>query len=220
MAINGTAVPHIVWDWNGTLLDDNHAVLASVNSVCTEFGRPSITLEHWRSIFRRPLTACYEQLLGQSLSPEQWATVDVRYHSKYRTLLGTCGLADGAKDALRGWHTRGGTQSLLSMWFHDELRSLVDAFGLTGYFTRLDGLRAAVGGGSKARHLVEHLAAQRLDPSRVVVLGDVPDDAAAAAAAGTQCVLLTTGVASRGALQRTGAPVANSIAEAVALIDG
>ena len=33
-------VRHIVWDWNGTLLDDNHANLAAANHVCEMFGAP------------------------------------------------------------------------------------------------------------------------------------------------------------------------------------
>jgi len=40
---------HVVWDWNGTLLDDNHAVLAAVNTVCAMYetspvGKYKITL--------------------------------------------------------------------------------------------------------------------------------------------------------------------------------
>ena len=36
-------IRHIVWDWNGTLLDDNHANLAAANHVCEMFGVPPMT---------------------------------------------------------------------------------------------------------------------------------------------------------------------------------
>lgn len=206
---------HIVWDWNGTIFSDNHAVVAAVNSVCESYGRPSITLEQWRTIFSRPLLACYERLLGRSLTQEDWAWIDRTYHEAYRELLPTCALADGVPEVLRQWRTAGGSQSLLSMWFHHELVPMVSEFGLDELFGRVDGLRAEIGGGPKAEHLDKHLAELGVDPRETVVIGDVADDAEAAAHAGARCVLVTTGVMSRAALEATGAPVADSIREAV-----
>jgi phosphoglycolate phosphatase-like HAD superfamily hydrolase len=210
---------HIVWDWNGTLLDDNEAVLAAVNKVCAGFDRAFITLEHWQSIFSRPLLQCYERLLERNLSTEDWVTLDVLYHNEYRELLSTCKLAAGVPDGLRAWQASGRTQSLLSMWFHDELVPLITEYGLADLFVRVDGLRHATGGGSKAEHLAEHLDAQGLDAADVVLVGDVVDDAEAAAHVGTGCVLVTTGVMSRSALEATGMPVVDSVDEALGLLD-
>ncbi|NUT97680.1 MAG: HAD family hydrolase [Saccharothrix sp.] len=205
---------HVVWDWNGTLLDDTHAVLHAVNQVCRRYGRAALTLEEWRAVFSRPLIACYEGVLGRALSEQDWADIDLVYHVEYRALLDTCGLAAGV-DLLHRWS---GTQSLLSMWFHDELVPLVDRLGLAGLFTRVDGLRVDVGGGSKAEHLAEHLEQQKLHARDVVVIGDVVDDAEAARHVGAQAVLVTTGVGERRRLAATGMPVVDSIPEALALI--
>jgi phosphoglycolate phosphatase-like HAD superfamily hydrolase len=101
------------------------------------------------------------------------------------------------------------------MWFHDELVALVTQHGLHDLFTRIDGLRVAVGGHGKAAHLAEHLAALRTDPNEVLLIGDVLDDAAAAEAAGVRCVLVTTGVTNRATLEMSGVPVVDSIAEAL-----
>jgi phosphoglycolate phosphatase-like HAD superfamily hydrolase len=241
---------HVVWDWNGTLLADNVAVVASVNrvirdfypprpgvecacitcgtpaspsydgaAVCAGFGRESITLDHWRSVFSRPLLDCYQRLLGQPLDAEGWTRVDRVYHDHYRGLLPLCSLADGAPEHLRAWGERGRTQSLLSMWYHDELVALVDEYGLTELFNRIDGLRDEAQGGSKAAHLAAHLTALDLDPADVVLSGDVVDVAEADAHVGASSVLVTTGVMSRAKLEATGAPVADSITEALALLD-
>ncbi|MCI2421882.1 HAD hydrolase-like protein [Saccharopolyspora sp. K220] len=206
---------HIVWDWNGTIFSDNHAVVSAVNEVCTAFDREHIDLDEWRSVFSRPLLRCYERLLRRSLSNEDWARIDVLYHEAYRDLLHTCGLADGVPKVLEEWRGNGRTQSLLSMWFHDELVPMVAEFGLAELFERVDGLRAEIGGGPKAEHLERHLAELRAVPSEVVVIGDVVDDADAAAHVGAGCVLVTTGVMSRGKLAETGMPIAESIEEAV-----
>jgi phosphoglycolate phosphatase-like HAD superfamily hydrolase len=206
---------HIVWDWNGTLLDDNDAVLTAVNAVCAAFGRDPIDLDHWRSIFSRPLNVCYQRLLGRMLTAEDWAKLDRLYHDTYRELLDTVRLAPGVPDELHRWAAAGRSQSLLSMWFHDELVPLVTEYQLAGLFARVDGLRVNTGGGSKAEHLAEHLAEQRLDPADVVVIGDVVDDAVAAAHVGARCVLVSTGVMSRAKLLAGGVPVADSVADAI-----
>lgn len=209
------SVKHIVWDWNGTLLDDNDAVLAGVNAVCAHFGRAPITLDDWREAFSRPLVPCYEQLLGRSLAAADWDALDLLYHDTYRDLLNTTRLAAGVPDELRRWAAAGGSQSLLSMWFHHELVPLVEQHRLTSLFARVDGLRASTGGGSKSAHLAEHLAAQRLDPATVLVIGDVLDDAVAAQHVGAQCVLVATGVMSQRKLLAAGVPVAPTVADAI-----
>jgi phosphoglycolate phosphatase-like HAD superfamily hydrolase len=161
----------------------------------------------------------YEQILRRTLDAAEWEQVDKLYHDRYDALLHTCELAVGAHDVLRAWTASGRTQSLLSMWFHSRLTPTVEHYGLTTYFTRVDGLPGEVGGGSKADSLLRHLEAQQLDPADVVLIGDVVDDAEAALAAGAGCVLVTTGAMTLQALQATGAPVAASITEAVRLLD-
>lgn len=212
------AVRHVVWDWNGTLLDDNDAVLASVNAVCAEFGRDPVELDEWRGLYTRPIVHSYERLLGRALSKTDWAALDLRYHHSYRELLHTCRLTAGAPEALRHWHSAGNTQSLLSMWFHDELVPLITEYELADYFARVDGLRDRIGGGSKDTHLAQHLAALELDPSDVVLIGDVLDDARAAEHVGAHCILVTTGMTTGEALRGNGYPVVDSIPEAFELI--
>jgi phosphoglycolate phosphatase-like HAD superfamily hydrolase len=211
-------VKHIVWDWNGTILDDNDAVVRAVNQVCARFDRDPVDLDFWRSIYRRPLTDCYGDLLGRPVSASDWALIDRIYHHEYDVLLDTCRLATGVPDELRRWQAGGRAQSLLSMWFHDRLVLLVDEYALTDLFARIDGLRAVVGGGSKTEHLAAHLAAQGLAGADVLVIGDVTDDADAAAHVGAQCVLVTTGMMSRAQLATRGVPVVDSIAQALALL--
>lgn len=206
---------HIVWDWNGTLLDDNDAVVSAVNAVCTAFGREHIDIEQWRAVYSRPLLRCYERLLDRELGEQDWARVDKFYHEEYRNLLHSVGLATGVPEVLRQWQRAGNTQSLLSMWFHDELRPLVAEHGLEPLFSRVDGLRDEVGGGSKDVHLRRHLDELGWEPAEVALVGDVVDDARAAEQVGADCVLVTTGVMSRPALQESGFPVVDSVSEAV-----
>jgi phosphoglycolate phosphatase-like HAD superfamily hydrolase len=120
-------------------------------------------------------------------------------------------------DAMARWT---GGQSLLSMWFHDELVPLVTRFGLVERFRRVDGLRAETGGGFKAQHLKAHLAELGLDGADVVLIGDSLDDADAAAAVGARAVLYTGGFTDADKLRAYGVPVADSLLDAVELAAG
>lgn len=212
-------ISHVVWDWNGTLLNDNDVVLAAVNAVCVDFGRTGLTWAEWQAVYARPMRLSYEQILRRLLDDEEWARVDKLYHERYDALLHTCGLAAGVPAELVRWAESGRTQSLLSMWFHARLVPTIEQFGLTQYFSRVDGLPGDVGGGSKTDSLRQHLEAQSLEPANVVLIGDVVDDAVAAQAAGTQCILVSTGAMTHTALETTGAPVTNSIHQALQLLN-
>ncbi|MFD3686598.1 HAD family hydrolase [Nocardiopsis sp. NPDC058631] len=213
-----TGITHIVWDWNGTLLDDNHANLAAVNAVCAQFGREPVEMDYWRSVFRRPLIPCYEELLGRPFADGEWEHAERLYDSSYLEYLHTCELSTGVPDVLHDWAGGGGTQSLLSMASHEHLVPLITERGLTSHFTRVDGRQFATEHDSKAEHLVRHLDAQGIDPSRVVLIGDIDDDARAAREAGASSILVTSGLMARERLEATGSPVFDSPVAAVAAL--
>ncbi len=205
---------HIVWDWNGTLLDDLTLVVTATNASLASLGGGPVTAEEHRRDFRRPIDAYYSGVLGRELHPDDFAKVDSVFHATYTDGLGTCVLSADALTSLRSWR---GTQSLLSLWFHDQLVPTVDRYALTAYFRRVDGLRAAVGGGHKAPHLAAHLAALDLDGPDCLLIGDSVDDAVAAASVGARCVLYAGGFTDRDRLAEVGVPVVDSLSAAVAL---
>jgi len=208
---------HLVWDWNGTLLDDLPLVVAATNASIAVHGIAPITAEEHRRDFLRPVADYYAMLLGRPVDAEEFVALDKAFHAAYNDGLATCVLAPDAEAALRAWT---GTQSLLSMWFHTDLVPAVSRYGLAGYFTRVDGLRANVGGGPKAPHLIAHLSALGLTGPGCVLVGDSVDDAEAAQAVGARCVLYAGGFTDARRLRATGFPVARSVAEAVELAYG
>jgi phosphoglycolate phosphatase-like HAD superfamily hydrolase len=205
---------HLVWDWNGTLLNDLSLVVTSTNAAFASVGSITVSTEEHRVRFRRPISDYYAEVLGRAVDADEFGRLDKIFHDAYRSGLTTCELAADATAAMRSW---GGSQSLLSMWFHDELVPAVESYGLTGHFVRVDGLRASLGGGPKAEHLVSHLAAIGVDGASTVLVGDSIDDADAAEAAGARCVLYTGGFTDPARLRAAGHPVADSLAEAVRL---
>ncbi|HEY1487048.1 MAG TPA: HAD family hydrolase, partial [Micromonosporaceae bacterium] len=107
---------HIVWDWNGTLLDDLALVVEATNASLATAGGGPVTVDDHRRDFRRPVPHYYGSVLGRQLSDAEFVVLDRAFHHAYNAGLPAAQLAAGALDALASW---GGSQSLLSMWFHD-----------------------------------------------------------------------------------------------------
>jgi phosphoglycolate phosphatase-like HAD superfamily hydrolase len=205
---------HLVWDWNGTLLDDLTLVIKATNHAFAAIGGPTVEAEEHRRQFRRPIAEYYAEVLGRAVDHDEFGKLDRIFHDAYRLGLTSCTLAGDASAAIKAWP---GSQSLLSMWFHDELVPAVDTYGLTGLFTRIDGLRTELGGGFKAGHLEAHLRELDIPGDQVVLIGDSLDDAEAAAANGAVCVLYTGGFTDPGRLRASGLPVADTLTGAVEL---
>src|SRR5439155_25476729 len=138
------------------------------NASLATLGGPVVTVEEHRRDFRRPVPGYYAGVLGRRLSADEYRRLDRAFHDTYRSGLPGCALAADALDALRTWP---GTQSLLSMWFHEELLVEVTRRGLAALLDRVDGLPDTVGRGTKAAYLQAHLAALALPGVEAVLTG-------------------------------------------------
>ncbi|MEV6998972.1 HAD hydrolase-like protein [Streptomyces sp. NPDC093982] len=207
---------HIVWDWNGTLFHDNDAIIGATNAAFGELGLEPITMEQYRALYCVPVPKFYERLLGRLPTDAEWEVMDETFHRYYTEHRVRCGLTTGVAELLVEWGSAGRSQSILSMYVHDELVPLVRGFGIEQHFIRVDG-RTGPSGGSKAEHMVRHIKAlASVDPARTVVIGDAADDAVAALHVGAQAVLYTGGSHSRASLEGVGVPVVDTLVEAVA----
>ncbi|MFE0193455.1 HAD family hydrolase [Streptomyces sp. NPDC059008] len=215
----GKHATHIVWDWNGTLFHDIDAVIGATNSAFEEIGLAPITLEIYRELYCVPIPRFYERLMGRLPTDAEWLVMDEAFHRHYSEHRLGCALAEGVDLLLEKWQAAGRSQSILSMFGHDELIPLVRGFGIESRFVLVEG-RTGPSGGTKSAQMVRHFAAlEQVDPQRTVVIGDAVDDAVAARDAGAYAVLYTGGSHSRVSLQAAGVPVVDSLAEAVELAE-
>ncbi|MEU3690024.1 HAD family hydrolase [Streptomyces narbonensis] len=215
---DGLRGKHLVWDWNGTLLDDISAVIGATNAAFAELGLESITLERYRELYTVPVPKFYERLMGRLPTDAEWTVMDGAFHRHYWLRAEACALTAGAAELLAARQESGFTQSLLSLAPHAELIPLVRRHGIAERFVRMDG-RVDASTDGKSGHMVRHLAALAVPADRVVVIGDAADDAVAAAHVGAKAVLYTGGSHSRASLERVGVPVVDSLAEAVSVAE-
>jgi phosphoglycolate phosphatase-like HAD superfamily hydrolase len=217
----GKQSTHLVWDWNGTLLDDIQAVIGATNAAFGEIGLEPITLARYRELYCVPVPVFYERLMGRLPTDAEWAVMDEAFHRHYTERRVGCGLTEGVEELLTQWKLAGRSQSLLSMYGHEELVPVVRGYGIESHFVRVDG-RTGPSGGSKALHMERHLvalaASGAIAAERTVVIGDAVDDAVAAAHVGARAVLYTGGSHSRASLEAAGVPgvpVVDTLKEAV-----
>ncbi len=205
---------HVVWDWNGTLLDDLPVVVEAVNRSIGRLGMPSIDENGYRDHFTRPVRAFYDSLFGRLVSDAEWELLNEGFHSEYFSRVDRADLTVDTVEALDAATDLGWGQSLLSMSPQDWLERVVSSKGVAERFLVIDGLRGPTGG-VKAHHMKEHIEALDIHPGRVVVIGDTPDDAVAARHVGASVVLYDGGSHHLPHLEGMGAPVAHSLVQAV-----
>lgn len=202
---------HILWDWNGTLLDDAWLCVEVVNGILHPMGLPAVTLDSYREHFDFPVARYYERI-GLPTDPERFDAISQRFIAGYHERFDECSLRGGAEAALRALRTRGTSMSVLSASRQDLLELAVDRFGIAQYFASLNGIDTihATGKLERGRELVRALG---LPPSECVLVGDTVHDFEVARALGLDCILLADGHHGRARLEATGAPVIDALAD-------
>lgn len=196
---------HVIWDWNGTLLDDSMLCVEIMNGMLEQRAMPTITLTRYRETFTFPVREYYVQS-GFDLEEESFEDLSVQFISTYESRRLECGLQSGAHQVLEHVRSSGRSQSILSAYEHRTLVQLIHKLELDHYFERLVGLDNIYAGGKveQGRRLVEDLPHET---DRVILVGDTLHDAEVAHDLGIDCILVEHGHQTRERLAASGAPV-------------
>jgi phosphoglycolate phosphatase len=206
---------HVIWDWNGTLLDDTWLCVEVLNLLLRDAGLRPVTLDLYRAHFGFPVIKFYEWL-GFDFAQHSFDAISIRFIAEYNRRRYECRLQPGAREALEHLHAAGLAQSVLSAYREDTLREVITHYGLAGHFTHLSGLDNIHAHGKVDRGRA-HLRTLALhdQPQAVILIGDTAHDFEVAAALGTDCLLLHHGHMHAGRLDPHGAPVVASLPDAV-----
>ncbi|MBN2375226.1 MAG: HAD family hydrolase [Sedimentisphaerales bacterium] len=182
---------HIIWDWNGTLIEDVAQCVSVLNRMLSRRNLPTLTIEQYRWQFEFPVLDFYKDL-GFDFEQESFENVAHEYHHDYIKLARKCQLHQGTEQILQALNAAGINQSLLSAYQQDRLEEVVDVFGLRKWFVRMIGLndyyaRSKVENGIRWREELPH------DPHEILFVGDTLHDWQVAQAMNVDSVLVTYG---------------------------
>ena len=206
---------HVIWDWNGTLLDDTQAALDTLNAMLARRGGMPIAMDFYRDHFAFPVKPFYEAI-GVRLGNEDWDALAKEYHDIYaeqpkRLNAETISALEYAK-------ARGCRQSIVSALRQDLLDAITGALGVAKYMDFVYGVDN-LDGRSKTDRARELLAAMGADPASVVMIGDALHDKEVADALGVRCILCAQGSHAGWRLAAV-APTGSTLLEAVRLAIG
>jgi phosphoglycolate phosphatase len=204
---------HIIWDWNGTLLNDTALCLNIINGLLKSKNLKTLSLEDYRLIFDFPVKNYYEKV-GFNFKEYSFEEVGKEWMDEYEIRKGETVLFEGTKDVLDYISSLGIGQSVLSAYSLHTLIEIISSHDLTKYFKHITGLDH-IYATSKLEIGKELIKKLDVPLSKIVLIGDTIHDHEVASELGVQCILIANGHQSRDRLLSSGFPVLNDIRELI-----
>jgi phosphoglycolate phosphatase len=202
---------HVIWDWNGTLLDDAWLCREIMNGQLKRRGHATISRERYEEVFDFPVEGYYRKV-GFRWDQETFTEAGTEFIVEYEKRKRECRLQIGAKDLLEKIERAGLSQAVLSAYSHNPLEEFLKHFGVRGYFRTIAGSRDHYAAG-KVEHGLKMLQELHVPAKEAVLVGDTTHDAEVAKAMGVACILIPCGHNSRDRLVRCGVKVVEGLGE-------
>lgn len=206
-----TQYQHIIWDWNGTLMDDAWLCVEIMNAMLERRSMPQVDIATYREHFGFPVKAYYDWL-GFDPASDTFEAISHEYIEAYETRRLECALHSEATALLQSLQSSGLSQSIVSAYRQYTLEEIVAHYGLAPYFSNLIGLDNIFAAG-KVENAKAHRRTLPHADHELLLIGDTLHDFEVAQAIGADCILLAHGHHNRQRLEATGAPVFDSFAE-------
>lgn len=203
---------YIIWDWNGTILDDLQLNLEVENTLLSRRGRKLIKdIDEYHEKFQFPIIKFYESL-DFDLENENFEDIAKEYVFEFDERFYELEIFDDAESVIREFKYKGIEQIVLSQTEQRWLEKQVSFHGLEYLFTELLGARDIYVKGKVAIALA-WITKNDIDASDVLMVGDTVHDFEVAQNIGCDCMLIARGHNSKERLLSTGAVVLDSIEE-------
>lgn len=190
---------HIIWDWNGTIINDVDICVELINWLLKEKDLKTITKEEYKNIFTIPVKNYYAAL-GFDFAKEPFEVIGRRWMDEYERRKFECRIYGGVVDVMEKINKLGIGQSILSAYSQHTLEEMVEHFGLTKYFSHIVGLDNIYAAGKLhlGKNLMKILGNGK---GETLLIGDTEHDYEVAAEIGADCVLSSNGHQSREKLE-------------------
>jgi phosphoglycolate phosphatase len=197
---------HILWDWNGTLVNDMDLCVFVTNTLIKRRNNTLISKETYQREFTFPVIDFYK-VIGFDFSKENYGDMAEEWILEYKRHFEAQSTLNGdVKQTLQKLHHEGYLQSIFSACENELLKHSIRHLELTDYFHKIHGTDNNHAHG-KTELALQIIRDKHVNPEETVLFGDTVHDYEVAQNAGIDCVLIANGHQDETRLKKTGAPV-------------
>ena len=201
----------ILWDWNGTLLNDVDICVDIINGLLRQRGHEVLSKARYRQIFTFPVKAYYEAA-GFRFDIDPFESVAVEFMDTYRQKLSSAQLFPEVIERLKYFKAKGVRQYVVSAMEHDFLMDTLKDKNIRQFFDGVSGIHNDLAHG-KLNMALRFVKEKSIDVGQAVFIGDTLHDHEVATALGTPCLLIASGHQSYERLNINGNDVVHSLNE-------
>ncbi len=202
---------HIIWDYNGTLLNDASLCVEIINELLSARGLQTMSLQKYKQEFDFPVKDYYERA-GFDFEKESFEIVGTQFIKEYNIRQKNATLQKGAKDILNEIKEKGIKQSVLSAREEQSLISELKNFNIFDYFVEVVGLNNHYAE-SKVERGKQLLSKIQVPKDEIIMIGDTKHDGEVAKEVGINCILVSHGHHTREKLQTCGVEIFDNFEE-------
>lgn len=209
---------YIMWDWNGTILDDLNANFETINKLLSDRNLPPMaSIDQYRDLFDFPVIGFYEKT-GFDLENEKFQDIARDYVREYYSRFFECDIFPEAEKVLRYVLSTEREQLIVSATEQESLLKQVEEFGIDHLFTEILGM-SDIYARSKVELAERWIKEKGVKPSEVLFIGDTTHDKEVADSIGCRCILISSGHNSKERLLFTGCDVFESISDVISFLE-
>ncbi len=199
----------IIWDWNGTLLNDVEYCLNILNDLLIDNELKPLTLSKYRNVFTFPVKDYYEKA-GFDFNKKSFEELGKIFIDNYERNKYSLNLFESAFETLEYFESVGIEQYLLSAYKQDNLEEILEHFGIKNFFKTIKGLDNIYAGGKIE---LGHSLRKEIPYSKekVLLIGDSLHDEEVAKEMNVQSILISNGHQSAEKLCSNGSLVIDDI---------
>ncbi len=182
-------ITHIIWDFNGTVLDDAYTSVLAVNEMLKARGLAQTNLEVYKKTLTMPLTEYYKSV---GIYTDDIALLSQEFRKYCKLHEKSSHIFDGVYEVISFAKACGIKNILLSSLYNEHLLEETKKYNISGWFDTISGLSDR-NLGSKSDTARAILEKEGIDPKKVLFIGDLVTDAITAKELGADCVLIPNG---------------------------
>ncbi|MCX6230382.1 MAG: HAD family hydrolase [Bacteroidetes bacterium] len=200
---------HIIFDWNGTLLNDLWLAVDVIDKMLQKRGLEGMTIERYCEVFDFPVKDYYRNI-GFDFDKESFEIVGSEFIHEYDKRQYECKLQPGGVELIEKLHHENYHLSVLSAREQSMLEQNLRHYKIEKYFPVISGLKDHYAHGKLESGLLL-IEEAHVPPSETLLIGDTLHDADVAGEMGIDCVLIASGHQAIHRLQKANIRIYKSI---------